>query len=109
MAYPILMGRWNDRNVVGGPMMAPLPDVTNGMLWLLGAVGFAKFYAPAALLLTGLCAWFFFRQLELVISGLHFGRAGSRRSTQISSPRPAGVLPRSRSRLGCAIWAWQPS
>jgi hypothetical protein len=45
---------------------AALPlGISNMLLWILGPVGFAKFYSPTTLLLLGICAWLFFRTLEL--------------------------------------------
>ena len=58
-------GRWTDLNSVGAPLPAILPDISAGVLFLVGAVGSAKFGAPLALLVLGLCAWLFFRQLGL--------------------------------------------
>ncbi|MBN2505307.1 MAG: YfhO family protein [Verrucomicrobia bacterium] len=57
-------GRWLDLNWVGAPGGASAPNFSFGLMMLVGAVGYAKFYAPFALLILGLCAWFFFRQLK---------------------------------------------
>lgn len=56
-------GMWNDLNWVGAPAGSAFPSVTYGLLWLLGPLWFAKIYAPVTLLLLGLSAWVFFRQL----------------------------------------------
>ncbi len=58
-------GGWQDLNSIGYREGAGMPDVTYGLLLLLGPVGFSKFYAPIVLLLLGLGAWCFFRQLGL--------------------------------------------
>ena len=55
-------GTWEDVNTIGVRAGA-FPSVTYGLLWLLGPVGFSKFYAPMTLLILGLGAWCFFRQL----------------------------------------------
>jgi hypothetical protein len=58
-------GCWDDLvsvGIRGGP--AP-PDISLGLRWLLGPVGFSKFYAVISLLLLGLSAWYFFRQSRL--------------------------------------------
>jgi len=60
-----LTGSWADLNGYGARDPGALPNITFGLLWVLGPLGFAKFYAPIALLLLGLCAWFLFRQLGL--------------------------------------------
>lgn len=57
-------GTWQDINTIGTRGGA-FPSITYGLLWLLGPVGFSKFYAPATLLILGLGAWCFFRQLGL--------------------------------------------
>jgi hypothetical protein len=56
-------GMWQDLNWVGGPAGSAFPSTTYLLLWLLGPLGFAKFYAPVSILLLGLSAWVFFRQL----------------------------------------------
>ena len=57
-------GTWQDVNTIGVRGGA-FPSITYGLLWLLGPVGFSKFYAPTTLLILGLGAWCFFRQLGL--------------------------------------------
>lgn len=57
-------GTWEDVNTIGVRGGA-FPSITYGLLWLLGPVGFSKFYAPLTLLILGLGAWCFFRQLGL--------------------------------------------
>ncbi|MCP5519413.1 MAG: hypothetical protein H7A45_19390 [Verrucomicrobiales bacterium] len=57
-------GMWQDLNWVGSAVGSAFPSTTYGLLWLLGPLWFAKLYAPASLLLLGLSAWVFFRQLR---------------------------------------------
>lgn len=57
------LGMWQDLNWVGGYSGSAFPSTTFLLLWLLGPLLFAKFYAPLALGLLGLCAWLCFRQL----------------------------------------------
>jgi hypothetical protein len=57
-------GVWQDLNWVGGPAGSAFPSTTYLLLWLFGPVFFAKFYAPVSLLILGLSAWVFFRQLR---------------------------------------------
>lgn len=56
-------GMWNDLNWLGAPAGSAFPSTTYLLLWLFGPVFFAKFYAPVCLLILGLSAWLFFRQL----------------------------------------------
>ncbi len=56
-------GGWEDLNSIGNRGGGAFPTVTYGLLWSLGPVGFAKFYAAIVLLFLGLGAWCFFRQL----------------------------------------------
>ncbi|MEO8426896.1 MAG: hypothetical protein ABI651_07275 [Verrucomicrobiota bacterium] len=64
MALPeAFKGIWHDLNWVGGWTGSALPTLTYVLNWILGPVGFAKFYAPITVLVLGLSAWFFFRQL----------------------------------------------
>jgi len=58
-------GMWQDLNWIGGYIGSAFPDVTCLLLTLLGPLWFAKLYAPASLLLLGLSAWVFLRQLGL--------------------------------------------
>lgn len=58
-------GSWQDLNTIGTRGGGGWPSVTYGLLFLLGPVGYAKFYAPIGLILLGLGAWCFFRQMGL--------------------------------------------
>lgn len=55
-------GVWFDLNWLGTNAGSHLVSPSFILLWLLGPVGFAKFYGPIALLLLGLSGWLFFRQ-----------------------------------------------
>ena len=58
-------GSWQDLSLIGSDEGGAWPCVTYVLQWLLGPVVFAKFYPVVALLLLGLGAWCFFRQLDL--------------------------------------------
>jgi hypothetical protein len=58
-------GVWNDLNYTGMNGGGFSPTMTSTLVWLLGPLGFSKFYAPLVSLILGLCAWLFFRQLGL--------------------------------------------
>jgi len=60
-----LTGSWDDLNDIGSSGGAASPDISSLSDWLLGPVGYAKFYAPIALFILGVGAWTFFRQLKL--------------------------------------------
>jgi hypothetical protein len=58
-------GYWVDLYWLGSNSGTASISVTYGLLWLLGPIGFAKFYGPLTLLLLGASAWIFFRSLGL--------------------------------------------
>jgi hypothetical protein len=60
-----LTGTWDDLNDIGQNVGSSAPTITSLETWLLGPVGYSKFYVPIALLILGLGAWTFFRQLKL--------------------------------------------
>lgn len=60
-----LVGSWSDLNSYGSRDTGAMPNITFALLWLLGPLAFAKFYAALTLLFVGACAWVFGRQLGL--------------------------------------------
>jgi hypothetical protein len=58
-------GVWEDLNTIGYREQGASPDITFGFLLLAGPVIFSKFYVPLALMILGLGAWCFFRELGL--------------------------------------------
>jgi hypothetical protein len=60
-----MFGMWDDLNYTGFGAGAFSVSVTMLLKWMLGPVGYASFYAPAALFILGLGAWTLFRQLKL--------------------------------------------
>jgi hypothetical protein len=58
-------GGWYDLNTLGYREGGALPDITYGLLWLLGPVGYSKFYAAIALLILGSGVWTFLRCMGL--------------------------------------------
>jgi len=56
-------GSWEDLNTLGSRSGGALPNITYGLLYILGPVGFSKFYASLTLLILGLGAWCFFKRL----------------------------------------------
>ena len=63
-------GIWLDTFWLGAYQGSAPPSLSMVLLWLLGPVGFLKFFAPISLLISGVCAWFCFRQF-----GMHAGAA----------------------------------
>ena len=55
---------WDDLNDIGSSSGAFPPDLNALSQWLLGPIGYAKFFPPIALCFLGFCAWCFFRQLN---------------------------------------------
>lgn len=66
-------GCWQDLNAVGYREGSAVPSITFALQWLLGPVLFSKLYAPIALTLLGLSAWFFFKQTALTRSACLLG------------------------------------
>jgi hypothetical protein len=58
-------GCWEDLNAVGYREASAVPNITFGLQWILGPVWFSKLYAPVSLMILGLGAWCFFRQIGL--------------------------------------------
>ena len=60
-----MVGKWADLNDTGSSAGTDALDVTGLVRWFLGPIGYAKFFPVATLLILGLGAWSFFRQLKL--------------------------------------------
>ena len=58
-------GVWQDLNTIGVREPGAWPSITFFLQLVLGPVGYSKFYAPIALLILGLGAAYFFRQVGL--------------------------------------------
>ncbi|MGD0086297.1 MAG: hypothetical protein ABSC24_04130 [Verrucomicrobiota bacterium] len=61
-----LKGFWDDLNSIGFEAGRFPPNISEFIQLVAGPVGYAKFYAPIALLILGTGAWTFFRQLKLM-------------------------------------------
>jgi hypothetical protein len=57
-------GSWADLNDIGNSPGASPPDLNLLCRWMLGAVGYSKFFPPITLFFLGFSAWCFFRQLN---------------------------------------------
>jgi hypothetical protein len=57
-------GSWVDLNDIGTNAGAWPPNLNALCRWMLGAVGYSKFFAPISLFILGFSAWCFFRQLN---------------------------------------------
>jgi hypothetical protein len=58
-------GTWDDLNWLGANGGTFAFSITPLIKLILGPVGFAKFLAPIAILILGLCAWTFLKRLKL--------------------------------------------
>lgn len=58
-------GGWQDLNWLGGSIGVRDVSVSSLLLWVLGPVGFAKFYTPACIFMLGLGAAYAFQRLKL--------------------------------------------
>ncbi|MBU6399776.1 MAG: hypothetical protein KGS61_05610 [Verrucomicrobia bacterium] len=63
VATTFFTGAWHDLNWLGNEEPSVLPNITFAFYFLLGPLGYAKFFVPIALLILGLSAWLLFRQL----------------------------------------------
>ncbi|MGH7978643.1 MAG: YfhO family protein [Limisphaerales bacterium] len=61
----VLTGVWSDLNDIGTNGGAAAPDITSLLSWILGPIGYSKFFQPLTLFILGIGAWIFFRQLKL--------------------------------------------
>ena len=84
-------GCWQDLNNVGFREPAALPSISSGILYLLKPAGYAKFYAPLALLLLGVAAWFFFRQQGLSAAACVLGSLAAALNSSFFSTACWGV------------------
>jgi hypothetical protein len=66
-------GCWQDLNAVGYREGSAVPSITFALQWLLGPLLFSKLYAPIALMILGLSAWYFFRQTGLTRAACMLG------------------------------------
>jgi len=102
-------GSWADLNDIGNSPGASPPDLNLLCRWMLGAVGYSKFFPPITLFILGFSAWCFFRQLNFFAIGGGAGRIGRRLEFQLffycllGSGRPAGCFQHGLSRhgIGC--------
>ncbi len=58
-------GCWADLNSVGFNASAASPNISLCLQWFLGPLWFSKLYALISLLILGVGAWCFFRQMQL--------------------------------------------
>jgi hypothetical protein len=59
-----ITGMWDDLNSIGFSAGAYTPSISALIRWMMGPVGYAKFYAPIGLFILGIGAWTLFRQLK---------------------------------------------
>ncbi|MBI2947852.1 MAG: YfhO family protein [Verrucomicrobia bacterium] len=64
VATSFFKGAWHTLNWIGIKQPSALPNATVGAYFLWGPVAHAKFFTPLALLILGMGAWTFFRQLR---------------------------------------------
>ena len=72
-----IFGTWNDLNDAGFACGGLTPSISTMIKWVLGPVGFAKFYAFVALFILGLAMWCFFRALKLSPLAVWLGMLGT--------------------------------
>ena len=87
------LGCWIDLNSVGFGGGAASPSITFALLWLLGPVFFSKLYAILSLLILGLGAWCFFRQLKLSVPACLLGGLAAMLNSRFSPWRAGATEP----------------
>ena len=55
---------WGDLNDIGSPGGAFTPSISTLLHWVLGPLGYSRFYTPVSLFILGISIWFFFRQMR---------------------------------------------
>jgi hypothetical protein len=58
-------GVWDDLNSIGFREGGATPSLTYALLWVLGPLGYSKFYPPIVMLILAVSAWAFFRRIGL--------------------------------------------
>src|SRR5947209_5323661 len=86
-----LIGTWHDLNWLGIQSPTPAVNITSMLRLLAGPVAFSKIFAPTSLLLFGLAAWFFFRQLNLSPLACNLGGLAASLSSHFLSTACWGV------------------
>jgi hypothetical protein len=84
-------GMWADLNSIGSGGGSSAPAISSLLRMILGPVGFAKFYAPIALLIVGISAWTFFRALKLSHTAALLGALASMLNSTFFSTACWGV------------------
>jgi len=98
-------GVWYDLNGFGASGGTSAPNLTQGLLWLLGPLCFAKFFAPIAMLMVGLSAWFLFRQLKLARLACVLGGLAAAFNSDFFSTACWGVASQPIA-FAPVIWRW---
>ena len=76
-----MTGMWDDLNETGFSGGAFSPAVSGAITWLLGPVGYAKFFPPVCLFILGLGAWTFFRAMKFTPLAAALGALAAMLST----------------------------
>ena len=97
-------GYWVDLHWLGSSGGTTPACFTYGLLWLLGPIGFAKFYPAFACLILGLSAWVFLRTLNVRHSLAVVGAIGAALNSNYFSNTCWGLGSRSLT-LACVFLA----
>jgi hypothetical protein len=85
------IGGWTDLNDIGNNAGSCPLGLTSLTRWVLGPVGYVKFFPPIALFVLGLGAWTFFRQLRLSPLAAALGALAAALNSAFFSPACWGV------------------
>ncbi len=97
-------GFWMDLYWIGGNGAHTPAAVTSFIRFILGPVGYSKFYAAVAVLISGLCGWAFFRSLGLRAGLATVAALGAALNSNFFSNTCWGLGTRSIT-LGCTFLA----
>jgi len=84
-------GCWSDLNDIGNNAGAWPPDLNALSFWMLGPVGYSKFFVPIVLFFLGFSAWCFFRQLKFSPLAAGLGALAAALNSAFFSPACWGV------------------
>ncbi len=86
---------WQDQNWLGNEGVTPSPNFNMFLLMLLKPLLYARFAAPIGLLVLGLSAWLFFRQLRLAPIACFLGGIATALNSDFFSTASWGIVDQS--------------
>ena len=84
---------WQDLNWLGNEGITPDASLSAAFAMLMSPLNYAKFAGPLGLLVLGLCAWVFFRQLRLAPWACIIGAVAATLNSDFFSTSCWGIVP----------------